>query len=309
MLPSAPDSEDGLPQVFIDFKRKCETGKATPLTSFPLSKADYTRLHDKIQATFRRFDYDPQLERISIRMPPVLHDLFIREFGLAVLDASINNALSSSVFMIDGDNQWEQQPDAQFEHDEADCSGLVVEVTLTQNAGHLRKIAHQYIYHTDEDIKMVLCFDLNSDKESTISVWKPVFYPDPNSDVPKMEIEQVVQTQACYPFRDADRSPVPGALTLHLHDFAPDTLCQGCRTLPLPISYHDMSDMMAKAERSMELRKRRKDRTPKRITKRRYVETSEDKMGTEDEKRCSQEADNANGKEGGDNGVYKPQES
>ncbi|KAF5247689.1 hypothetical protein FOXYS1_15119 [Fusarium oxysporum] len=87
MLPSAPDSEDGLPQVFIDFKRKCETGKATPLTSFPLSKADYTRLHDKIQATFRHFDYDPQLEHISIRMPPALHDLFIREFGLAVLDA------------------------------------------------------------------------------------------------------------------------------------------------------------------------------------------------------------------------------
>ncbi|RKL43028.1 hypothetical protein BFJ70_g4725 [Fusarium oxysporum] len=70
-----------------------------------------------------------------------------------------------------------------------------------------------------------------------------------------------------------------------------------------------MSDMMAKAERSMELRKRQKERTPKRITKRRYVETSEDKMGTEDEKRCSQEADNANDKEGGDNGVYKPQES
>ncbi|RKK09231.1 hypothetical protein BFJ65_g15683 [Fusarium oxysporum f. sp. cepae] len=282
MLPSAPDSEDGLPQVFIDFKRKCETGKATPLTSFPLSKADYTRLHDKIQATFRRFDYDPQLERISIRMPPVLHDLFIREFGLAVLDA---------VREVGRQNKLVPLPRA------------------STTLWHLRKIAHQYIYHTDEDIKMVLCFDLNSDKESTISVWKPVFYPDPNSDVPKMEIEQVVQTQACYPFRDADRSPVPGALTLHLHDFAPDTLCQGCRTLPLPISYHDMSDMMAKAERSMELRKRRKDRTPKRITKRRYVETSEDKMGTEDEKRCSQEADNANGKEGGDNGVYKPQES
>ncbi|KAL7756967.1 hypothetical protein ACKLNR_013960 [Fusarium oxysporum f. sp. zingiberi] len=111
------------------------------------------------------------------------------------------------------------------------------------------------------------------------------------------------------PFRDADRSPAPDTLTLHLHDFAPDTLCQGCPNLPLPISHHDMSDMMAKAERSMELRKRRKDRTPKRITKRRYVESSEDKMGTDDEKRCSQEADNANDKGDGDNGAYKPQES
>ncbi|KAH7216340.1 hypothetical protein DER44DRAFT_741877 [Fusarium oxysporum] len=214
-------------------------------------------------------------------MPPALHDLFIGQFGLAVLDAvrevgrqneqarafteSINNALSSGISMIDGDDQWEQQPDAQFGHDEADCPSLVIEVALTQNAGHLRKIAHQYIYHTEGDIEMA--------------------------------------------FRDADKRPVPGALTLHLHDFAPHTLCQGCPNLPLSISYHDISNMMAKAELSMELRKRRKDRTPKRITKRRYVESSEDKMGTDDEKCCSHEADNAIDKEDGDNGAYKPQES
>ncbi|KAK2685120.1 hypothetical protein ACKAV7_004179 [Fusarium commune] len=149
---------DKLPQVFIDFKRLCQSGNAAPLTSFPLSNADFARLHNKIQANFRRFDYNPQLECISFCIPSLLYDFFIRLFGPAVLDA-------------------------------------------------VRE---------------------------------------------------------------------------------------------------DMSDMMAKAEWSTELRKSRKNRTPKRITKRRYVESPEDKMGTDDEKRYSQEADEANGKEDRDDGAYKP---
>lgn len=58
---------------------------------------------------------------------------------------SIDNALSSHIHLIDGDDEWERQPDAQFEHGEASCPGLVVEVALNQDARRLRKIAHQYI--------------------------------------------------------------------------------------------------------------------------------------------------------------------
>ncbi|KAK2667896.1 hypothetical protein RAB80_017087 [Fusarium oxysporum f. sp. vasinfectum] len=120
-LPSPPASDerkrastataDELPQGLVEFKRNCRTGDYSPLTNFHLSKADYTRLHDEIQATFRRFDYNPRRQLISFRMPSALHDLFISFFGSAILNKireigrqnrqarafteSIDNALSS----------------------------------------------------------------------------------------------------------------------------------------------------------------------------------------------------------------------
>ncbi|KAG4283328.1 hypothetical protein FPRO04_13263 [Fusarium proliferatum] len=67
--------------------------------------------------------------------------------------------------------------------------------------------------------------------------------------------------------------------------------------------------MMAKAERRRELRKSRKDRTPKRIAKRRYVESPEDRMATDDEKCYAKEADEANEKEARDDGLQAAEES
>ncbi|EXK76902.1 hypothetical protein FOQG_18364 [Fusarium oxysporum f. sp. raphani 54005] len=213
----------------------------------------------------------------------------IREIGRQNRQAraftnSINNALSSRVLLVDGEDKWEQQPDAQFEHDKARHPGVVLEVALTQDPDELRRIARRYIYHTDGQIKVVLGIDLNEDKESTISVWKPTFSPAQNGDGVDMDIEQVVQLQ---PFRDANKNPVDGALTLHLHDFAPDNLCQGCPNTAFLISYRDMSDMMAKAERRKLLREQKE-------------------IAEEDEKRYSNEADDANDKEDRDDGAYEP---
>ncbi|KAF5697764.1 hypothetical protein FMUND_15302 [Fusarium mundagurra] len=128
--PASTAAADELPQRLLEFKRKCRTGDYTPLAKFHLSKADYTRLHDKLEATF---------------------------------DASTT--------------------------------------TLA--------------------IKVVLGIDLNEDKESTISFWKATFTPLQNGDGVEMDIEQVVQSE---PFRDANKNPVDGTLTLHLHDFVPDNL-------------------------------------------------------------------------------------
>ncbi|KAF9765736.1 hypothetical protein IL306_001954, partial [Fusarium sp. DS 682] len=156
-LPSPPASDerkqvstatgDELPQTLVEFKLKCKTGNCSPLANFYLSKADYTRLHDKIQAAFRRFDYNPLRQLISFRMPSALHDLLISFFGSAIINAireigrqnrqtrafsdSIDNALSSRVLLVDGDDKWEQQQDAQFEQNEARHPGVVLEVALT----------------------------------------------------------------------------------------------------------------------------------------------------------------------------------
>ncbi|KAJ0134704.1 hypothetical protein HZ326_22252 [Fusarium oxysporum f. sp. albedinis] len=233
----------------------------------------------------------------------------IREIGRQNRQAraftnSINNALSSRVVLVDGEDKWEQQPDAQFEHDKARHPGVVLEVALTQDPGELRRIARRYIYHTDGQIKVVLGIDLNEEKESTISVWKPTFSPAQNDDGVDMDIEQVAQLQVYL-------NPVNGALTLHLHDFAPDNLCQGCPNTAFLISYHDMSDMMAKAERRKLLREQKEVPKPliRVVKKRRYSESSEGQMAEEDEKRYSDEADDANDKEDRDDGAYEPPKS
>ncbi|KAF5547499.1 hypothetical protein FNAPI_8528 [Fusarium napiforme] len=256
-----PATADELPQKLLEFKRKCKTGDYSPLTKFHLSNADYTRLHDKLEATFRRFDYNPRRQLISFRMPSKVHNLFVSMFGMAIYNKireigrrdrrahvftnSIDNVWSTRLSLIDGDETWERQPDAQFEHCDSRYPGVVVEVALTQEPKEFRRFAKRYIYHTDGQIKVVLGIDLNEDKESTISVWNPTFTPLQNGDGVEMDIEQVVRSE---PFRDTNKNPVNGTLTLHLHDFAPDHLCHGCPNTPFSISYRDISDMMTSAE-------------------------------------------------------------
>ncbi|KAF5553532.1 hypothetical protein FMEXI_2371 [Fusarium mexicanum] len=289
---------DELPKSLIEFKRKCKTGDYSPLTEFHLSKADYTRLHDKIQTTFRRFDYNPRRQLITFRMPSTVHDFFVSFLGSAVMDKirgigrqnrraraftqSIQNGLTSNVILIDGDDKWEQQPDSQFRHIGARYPGVVLEVALTQDAKGLRRVARRYIYHTDGQIKVVLGIDLNKDKESTISVWKPTFSPAQNSDGVDMDIERVVQAQ---PFRDANKNPINGTLTLSLHDFAPDNLCQDYPNTAFSIPYRDMSDMLAMAEQYKLIEEQEEVPEPSSrvVHKRRYSESSEERMAEEDD--------------------------
>ncbi|KAF5973460.1 hypothetical protein FBULB1_8285 [Fusarium bulbicola] len=65
--------------------------------TFPLSKADYTRFHDKIQVAFGCFDYKTRREMISFRIPPAPDHL---TDTLASTD-SINNILSSRIALSD----------------------------------------------------------------------------------------------------------------------------------------------------------------------------------------------------------------
>ncbi|KAF5608677.1 hypothetical protein FPANT_437 [Fusarium pseudoanthophilum] len=290
-----PATADELPQRLLEFKRKCTHGDPLPLTKFHLSKADYTRLHDKLEVTFRRFDYNPRRQVISFRMPSTTHYFFVSFFGTAIRDKlkeigrrdrrahaftkGIANGLSARVFLFDGDSTWEVQPDAQFHHIKARYSSVIIEIALTQDAKEFRRLATRYIHYTDGQIKVVLGIDLNENKESTISVWKPTFTPLQNGDGVEMDLEQVVQSE---PFRDANKNPVDGTLTLHLHDFVPDNLCQDCPNTPISIPYRDMSDMIASAEEHK--RGLEREETPafsgRVVHKRRLSDSSEDRIKT-----------------------------
>ncbi|KAF5965074.1 hypothetical protein FCOIX_13124 [Fusarium coicis] len=199
-------------------------------------------------------------------MPSAPHYLFVSLFGTAIWDEireircqdrrarAFTNAGSTRLSLVDGDDTWERQPDAQFEHRDSIYPGIVVEVALTQDAKEFRRLATRYIHHTDGQIKS-----------------------GQNDNEVNMDIERVVQSE---PFRDADKSPVDGTLTLHLHDFVPDNLCQDCPNTPFSVSYRDMSDMMASAEE----RKRGLEReempafSGRIVHKRRLSDSSEDRI-------------------------------
>ncbi|EXK75780.1 hypothetical protein FOQG_19455 [Fusarium oxysporum f. sp. raphani 54005] len=278
-LPSPPASgernrastADELPQSLVEFKRKVETaGDVSPLTSFHLSKADFTRLHAKLEAHFRRFDYEPRHQRIIFRMPSRTHDHFaqfiyddifnaISEHArdseqVRSFSANIKKAGTADIILYDSDDKskdpvpLKRSPDAQFLYVDTAFPSVVVEVAYSQDGKQLSKIAKQYIHYSDGNIKAVLCFDLNKGSESTISVWKPRFIPEQDSDEFKMEIEQVVQSQ---PFRTADGSPInqDHALVLDLHDFALDELCEGYPNPSISIPYSKLYDSLVMAER------------------------------------------------------------
>ncbi|GKU12989.1 hypothetical protein FLAG1_12172 [Fusarium langsethiae] len=255
---------DELPQSLLNLKRRLEgTQHHSSLATVKLTNKDYERCYDKILATFRRFDYLSQKELLIIRMPSVAHDNFIWSLGIAIHEKlrdlgrqneqvlSFTNRISNMAsgkrsLRENGIKIKERMPDAQFAYKGAKCPGVVIEVALTQNGKRLAKIAQEYIYYSNAAIQVVICVNLNSGKDSTISVWKPGRATIPDTDEVELVYDEVVKREA---FRIADGSPVnKGALTLHLHDFATEKFRQGIPNLSFSIPYSDMAKMLNDAE-------------------------------------------------------------
>ncbi|KAG5748246.1 hypothetical protein H9Q69_009188 [Fusarium xylarioides] len=206
-LPSPPDSAErarvaavALPQVLAKVLSELE---ARPFDlnedyhkTFPLSWEEFKCAREEIEATFRRFDYNPFKGEITIRMPSFVHDSFAGSFNTAVLAkllplmdgdtdtakfvASIRSILSVDISLDyqrqpanlgdDVDKKEQKSPDLQYCHLESEHSGVVIEVAYSQQGKELKKLAKAYIGGSKGGIKAVIGFDINKDKESTISV-------------------------------------------------------------------------------------------------------------------------------------------
>ncbi|KAF4415475.1 hypothetical protein FACUT_13374 [Fusarium acutatum] len=281
-LPSPPSSSgrrrastaaDELPQSLIEAKRDCETrGDVSKLTSLPLSNQDYTRLLPELEATFHRFDYDARRGRFVIRMPSRIHDLFAERISNAImlglselgrdnadllpLTAKIHKGVTSNIFLYDIDDPSENRvmiqrsPDGQFFFGSGPAT-VVIEVAYSQDAKLLSKVAREYINYSWGKIKAVLCFSLNKPEGSTVSVWKPRYYPEQGSDQLVMKREQVVQSE---PFRTVDGSPTneDRRLELDLHDFVPTKDCSEYRNPSIKIPYSKLYESLVEVEQLLE---------------------------------------------------------
>lgn len=210
-----------LPQRLLDFKRKAETRDVSSLTYIPISPAEYVSASDQIESAFKRFDYEPKSGRIILRMPSPIHDTFVYSLSSSIeqeilrigrdnsqlrgFTSQIKGSGSSRIYLGDKEKQdkilkcLRRQPDGQFGHKEAEYPGVVIEVSYSQDGKQLSKIAKQYIHYTDGNIKAVICLDINyGNTQSTVSLWRPRFNPDPESDDPdafRLDFEQTIQAK------------------------------------------------------------------------------------------------------------------
>lgn len=214
-----------LPEALTDFKRKAD---AAAWTVLPLSNEDYTNYREEIEAAFRRFDYDPRKGCIAIRMPGLVHEIFIRLFdyhlltllssiglkhqktatgdfidkiislGSADIGLHSKSPTTPNQGMVTAKNLT-RSPDAQFALVDAGLSGVVVEVAYSQDGKKLPGLARDYILRSHGKIRVVIGFDINRDNTpSTISVYK-VRKTRSDTGRLRLEAEPVVHESASSP--------------------------------------------------------------------------------------------------------------
>ncbi|KAF5531113.1 hypothetical protein FNAPI_13385 [Fusarium napiforme] len=273
-LPSPPDSLGrarpaavALPQVLVQVLRELEARPLYPDEDYHktvlLSWEEFKRAREKIEATFRRFDYDPFKGIITIRMPSFVHDSFAGSFNAAVLAklwslkagdtdtakfiANIRSILSTDITLDDqrqpansdddADKTKKKSPDLQYRHLGSTDSGVVIEVAYSQQAKELKKLAKAYIGGSKGGIKT-----------------KADLTPKANGPGSILKVKQDVDAM---PFCDAHRRPLnpDHELVLTLHDLAAKKdLLANVTDLPITIRYDELCGFVNEME---ELRKRK----------------------------------------------------
>jgi hypothetical protein len=86
----------------------------------------------------------------------------------------IENSGSSEISFTDSE-YGPHQPDAAFQHINAQYPGVVIEVSFSQKRKDLARLADDYILGSDRDIRVVIGIDVEykASKKATLSVWRP----------------------------------------------------------------------------------------------------------------------------------------
>ncbi|KAI4599652.1 hypothetical protein KJ359_001749, partial [Pestalotiopsis sp. 9143b] len=152
------------------------------------------------------YDYDPEENCLTIRMPSPVHDFFATLLAQEITDflrrvsarqdatgqfaASIFNGGSSRIVLQDdlpsSDElpsrapKLQRQPDAQFQHRDAAYPGVVLEISYSQNGNELDKLAWDYILSSNGDIRAVIGVDISYGgvHPSTVSLWRAIISSD-----------------------------------------------------------------------------------------------------------------------------------
>lgn len=236
---------------------------------------------------------------LSVRMPTPIHEFFIRyvadeistqlkaishgEDSLAEFAAQVADGGCSRMFLREDNSERDGQdtsvvhrrePDAQFQHRDAEYPGVVLELSYAQDGKDLKKLAWDYIQYSNGDIKVVIGIDINysNTKEARLSVWRPRYIREDGEELEILEAEGIIKSQVCHllhgrgaeanpgkAFRAGDGSFVnsTNVLGLSLDDFATDEISTNRHfgdSTEVNISYKKLAQLLNRAEEMQESR-------------------------------------------------------
>lgn len=92
------------------------------------------------------------------------------------------------------------EPDASFQHIEAQFPGVILEVSYSQKRKDLPRLANDYILGSDADIRVVIGIDVEykGSKEASVSVWRPQIGVNDMGEQ-ELSVLQTVTDQVCSP--------------------------------------------------------------------------------------------------------------
>ncbi|OTB17508.1 hypothetical protein K445DRAFT_278280 [Daldinia sp. EC12] len=193
----ADDSDRLLPVELQEHKALSETTlNPPPFAQFTVGRKEYRTLKQNIMRVFKRFDYEPRRNCLTIRMPSPTHSYAVSLFQQEVL-TELNNVLTNytdetksiakkiisvqdcRIYLKEtGDNYGpiKREPDIQFQYSDTTYPSVIGEVSYSQDGKDLKRLAQDYILYSDGDVKLVIGLDFNYRAEpSTVSLWRPEF--------------------------------------------------------------------------------------------------------------------------------------
>jgi hypothetical protein len=103
----------------------------------------------------------------------------------------------------EGVETFQHEPDAIFEHRDAQYPGVVIEVSFTQKKKDLARLADSYILGSEGNIRVVVGLDIeyktaskDPSKRATISLWRPKYNVTERAEM-ELVAEQTVTDLVC----------------------------------------------------------------------------------------------------------------
>ncbi|KAF2806326.1 uncharacterized protein BDZ99DRAFT_573887 [Mytilinidion resinicola] len=231
--------------------------KRHPWTEFQLAEGEYDEIERRLERSELlgyvkdkiRYDYDRESDRLVVRMPTAVHELFIARVEDAIFSQlkSIRDGLGAAAafaqkvyparsteiyFPVDNfpfGRKSKHEPDASFWHDDAQYPGVVIEVAYSQKRKRLDRLADDYLLDSDASVQVVVGLDIEYrsieygrkvSRQATFSVWRT--HVVSTTDGNELRVVKEIADEA---FRDDKGNPTnhPG-LRLQLSDFACEEL-------------------------------------------------------------------------------------
>jgi hypothetical protein len=117
----------------------------------------------------------------------------------AVFAGNIENSASAEISFEDTE-YGSHQPDASFQHFEAQYPGVILELSYSQKRKDLSRLAHEYILGSDADIRVVLGIDVEykGSKKASVSIWRPQIEVN-DAGEKELFVVQTTTDQVCSP--------------------------------------------------------------------------------------------------------------